>query len=116
VVSLEGGVRSAGEGVVPARQQAAAGRVESLRERNIGGRGRKKLVAGLAFAVGKQVAFRHQCIGGGELPIPSEAAVHPPPSIVAARAVGLNRIACLGILRSEEHTSELQSLTNLVCR
>src|ERR1035441_10687650 len=71
----------------------------SVRERNIGGRGRKKLVAGLAFAVGKQVAFRHQCIGGGELPIPSEAAVHPPPSIVAARAVGLNRIACL---RSEE--------------
>src|ERR1035438_4829104 len=79
VVSLEGGVRSAGEGVVPDRKQAAAGRVESLRERNIGGRGRKKLVAGLAFAVGKQVAFRHQCIGGGGLPIPSEDPVHSPP-------------------------------------
>src|ERR1039458_9473779 len=98
VVSLEGGVRSAGEGVVPAREQAASGRVEPLREWYIGGRRRKELVSGLAFAVGKQVAFGHQGIGGGETPIPSEAAVHPPPAIVPAQAAGLNRIARPGIL------------------
>src|ERR1039458_7558321 len=93
VVSLEGGVRSAGEGVVPAREQAASGGGEPLRERNIGGSRRKELVSGFAFAVGKQVAFGHQGIGGGENPIPSEAAVHPPPALVPPQAAGPERNA-----------------------
>src|SRR5262249_61529003 len=41
---------------------------------------------------------------------PAETAVEP----VEAQGAGIDRLD--GGLRSEEHTSELQSLTNLVCR
>src|SRR2546426_9147621 len=43
---------------------------------------------------------------------PSRFQAHPPPSVVAVQTRrGLERL-----LRSEEHTSELQSPCNLVCR
>src|ERR1039458_3961308 len=52
VVNLKSGVRSAGKRVIPAREQAASVGVEPLREGHVGGRWRKELVSGFAFAVG----------------------------------------------------------------
>src|SRR5256885_7962054 len=39
-----------------------------------------------------------------------------PPAIGATTAVGRRQPSCSAISRSEEHTSELQSPCNLVCR
>src|SRR5437016_8437830 len=48
-------------------------------------------------------------------PLESVAPSHDP-SRPRGRGLGRPRVVCHLDLRSEEHTSELQSLTNLVCR
>src|SRR5260370_4093171 len=47
---------------------------------------------------------------------PILARVHAPPPIQHSLAEKAHRLPCLRVLRSEEHTSELQSHLNLVCR
>src|SRR2546430_12752338 len=39
-----------------------------------------------------------------------------PPLLLIADATSIRQRACIAYLRSEEHTSELQSQSNLVCR
>src|SRR2546430_13667264 len=57
--------------------------------------------------------------GRGRVPRELQRRAHRPPARSAARAFppawGHRRV-CLGETRSEEHTSELQSQSNLVCR
>src|SRR5262249_58793130 len=54
--------------------------------------------------------------GRAQPPEAKPAAAVPPPSHLKLVGVVLNRGKEEALFRSEEHTSELQSLTNLVCR
>src|SRR5437016_11643900 len=47
---------------------------------------------------------------------PRVGATLPERTLIVSAQVGRNVAPATGKLRSEEHTSELQSLTNLVCR
>src|SRR5256886_5916438 len=49
---------------------------------------------------------------GGELPLFVGGGIRRPEQAQAARAAGADFV----VIRSEEHTSELQSQSNLVCR
>src|SRR5258706_4897188 len=60
----------------------------------------------------RSTPFHDPCV---RVSMPANTAVGPPPLEVMLNACGTLG-AALKLRRSEEHTSELQSLTNLVCR
>src|SRR5437899_4557827 len=57
--------------------------------------------------------FRSRVIGN---PVRADISALPPPAARFAGRAGPVRILVIGGSRSEEHTSELQSLRHLVCR